>query len=168
MSDYGTRGGSERGSIETRRLRQGLGGMYDWDPFRGLFHGGAQQLFGLEVNRKEDGYEIEMPVPGFRPEDLEINYQDGVITIAARNERRSFTRSLTVPDDIDEDNIQAHVEHGMLLLELKEHPQRQAKRITVGTGRSGMQQVGTQSAGGQTTTGSTQSTQSQQSGQPGR
>jgi HSP20 family protein len=129
MNDYGGR--SERGSIEPRRARQGLAGMFDWDPFRGLFGGNWQQMLGMDVNRREDGYDVELPVPGFRPEDLEISYQDGVLTVTGRNERRNFTRSLTLPDDIDEDNIQARVEHGMLILTLKQHPKRQPKRITV-------------------------------------
>jgi HSP20 family protein len=133
MNDYGGRG-SERGSIEPRRGRQGLGGMLDWDPFRSLFQGNWQHMLGIDVNRRDDGFDVEIPVPGFRPEDLEINYQDGVLTVTGRNERRNFTRSLTVPEDIDEDNIQARVEHGMLILSLKQHPKRQPKRITVTAG----------------------------------
>lgn len=136
MNEF-NRGGSERGSIESRRGRQGLAGMFDWDPFRSLFPSNLQQMFGLDVHRKEDGYEIEMPVPGYRPEDLDISYQDGVLTISGHNERRNFTRSLTVPEDIDEDNIQAQVEHGMLILTLRQHPKRAPKRITVGSTTTG-------------------------------
>jgi HSP20 family molecular chaperone IbpA len=136
MNDYGSQS-SERGSIEPRRGRQGLAGMFDWDPFRSLFQGGWQQMLGINVQRREDGFELEMPVPGFRPEDLDISYQDGVLTVTGRNEKRSFTRSLTVPEDIDDDSIQARVEHGMLLLTLKQHPKRQPKRISVTTGTTG-------------------------------
>jgi HSP20 family protein len=153
MNDYGGR--SERGSIEARRGRQGLGGMFDWDPFRNLFQGNWQHMLGIDVNRREDGFDVEMPVPGFRPDDLEISYQDGVLTVTGRNERRNFTRSLTVPEDIDEDNIQARVEHGMLILTLKQHPKRQPKRISVTTGSQDIQQTT------QTTTGTTTDTEAQ-------
>lgn len=160
MNEYGGRGGSERGNIEPRRGRQGLGGMLDWDPFRAFFPANWQGL-GIEVSRREDGYEIEMPVPGFRPQDLDISYQDGVLTVSGRNERRSFTRSITVPEDIDEDSIQANVENGMLTIALRQHPKRQPKRITVSGTTEGAQQVGTSTSGSstQTTTGTTGSTQ---------
>ncbi len=143
MNDYGKR--TETGTPESRR---GFGSMFDWEPFRGFFPGNWQNMIGIDVRRSENGYEIEMAVPGFRPDDLEINYQDGVITVSGRNERRNFTRSITVPEDVDEENIDAHVEHGMLVLTLRQHPKRQPRRITVGSSRTTQQEPST-------TTGST-------------
>ncbi len=164
MDEYGKRG-SERGNIEPRRGRQGYGSMLDWEPFRGFFPGNWNEMFGIDVNRRDDGYEIHMAVPGFRPDDLDVRYQDGVITVVGRNERRNFTRSLTVPDDVDEENIQATVEHGMLVLTLQQHPKRQPRRINVASGGESAKQVGAskeQSAGsGRTTTGDTTSTTDQ-------
>jgi HSP20 family protein len=140
MSEVGGGGGSERGNIELRRGRQGLAGMFDWDPFRAFFPGNWQGL-GIDVHRREDGYEIEMPVPGFRPEHLDVSYQDGVLTVSGHNERRNFTRSLTVPEDIDDESIQANVENGMLTIVLRQQPKRQPKRITVTGGTVDTQQT---------------------------
>ncbi len=152
MNESGNRS-SERGSVEPRRSGMlGLGNLFDIDPFRAFFPGNWNQTLGMNVTRRENGYEIEMPVPGFRPEDLDVSYQDGVITVSGRNDRRTFTRSLTVPDDIDEENIQATVEHGMLVLTLSETPQKQARRIPVSTGAAGTQPSGG-SQTSQTTTG---------------
>jgi HSP20 family molecular chaperone IbpA len=145
-------GRGERGSIEPRRGRQGLSNIFDYEPFRGFFPGNWHQLYGIDVNRHDDAYEIEMAVPGFRPEDIEITYQDGVITVNGRNERRTFTRSLTVPEDIDEEQIEANVEHGILTLTLRQHPKRQPRKISVGT--RGQAQAG-QTARAQTMTGET-------------
>jgi HSP20 family protein len=147
MNDYDNRG-TERGSIENRRGRQGISGMFDWDPFRSLFPGSFQHTFGVEVTRSDDGYEIEVPVPGYRSEDLDISYQDGVITVSGRTERRSFTRAIMVPDDIDEEQMQARVENGMLIMTLKQHPARQPKRISIGT--PGEKQIGSQTSTGET------------------
>lgn len=133
MNEYNP-GGSQSGSIEPRRERPGLAGIFDWDPFRSMLTGNWQQIFGIDINRKDDGYEIEMPVPGFRPEDLDITYQDGVLTVSGRNEKRNFSRSLSLPDDVDEDRIEARVEHGVLCLTVKQHPKQQPKRITVTSG----------------------------------
>jgi HSP20 family protein len=130
MSDY-NRGGSERGSIQPRQARAGLAGVFDWDPFRSMLTGNWQHMFGIDVNRREDGYDIEMPVPGFRPMDLDVSYQDGVITVTGRNDKRTFSRTLSLPEDINEESIEAKVENGMLIISLKQTPKQQPKKITV-------------------------------------
>jgi HSP20 family protein len=127
--------GSERGSIQPRRAA-GIGSLFDlMDPFRAFlpgFPGSLQQMIGIDVNRKDDGYEIEMSVPGFKPEDLDVTYQDGVLSVTGRNEKgRNFTRSFTVPEDIDDERIEAKVEHGMLVLTLHQIPKRAARKISI-------------------------------------
>lgn len=132
MNDSGSRG-SERGSIEPRRGRQTLANLWDWDPlFRSFFPSNWQQMFGIDVNRKDDNYEIELAVPGYKPEDIDISYQDGVLTVSGRNPRRSFTRMLTVPEDIDENTIEANVENGVLTITMRQHPKAAPKKIAVG------------------------------------
>lgn len=121
---------SERGTIQPRRGR-GLESLWDWEPFRNLMPSNLSNLYGIDVTRTEDGYDVEVPVPGYRPEDVDITYQDGVVTVSGRSERRSFTRSLSVPEDIDEEHIEAHVEHGVLVLHLKQLPERQPRRINI-------------------------------------
>ena len=134
MADI-TKRDSERGTIQPRRGR-GLESLWDWEPFRSflpsnLMSGNLGSMFGIDVTRTEDGYDVEMPVPGFRPEDIDLTYQDGVIAVTGRNDRRSFTRTLSVPDDVDEEQIDAHVEHGILTIHLKQTPQRQPRRISI-------------------------------------
>jgi HSP20 family molecular chaperone IbpA len=129
MTDI-TRRESERGTIQPRRGR-GLESLWDWEPFRSLMPSTLSNMFGMEVTRTQDGYDVEIPVPGFRPEDIDITYQDGVITVSGRSDRRSYSRSLTVPDDVDEEQIDANVEHGVLTLHLKQLPQRQPRRISI-------------------------------------
>jgi HSP20 family protein len=158
------RGSSERGTIEPRRGgRQTFGNLWDWEPFRGFFPSTWQQAFGIDVRRRENGYEVEIPVPGFRPEDIDITYQDGIITVTGRNERRTFTRSLTVPEDVDEEGIEANVEHGILTLFMRQRPEKQPKRIAIKatTGEAGGQKAMTSGAG--TPSSTTQQSQTAQS-----
>lgn len=122
---------SERGTIQPRRGGRGLESLWDWEPFRNFIPGNLTNMLGIDVTRAEDGYEVEIPVPGYRPEDIDVTYQDGVITVSGRNERRTFTRSLSIPEDIDEERIEANVEHGILRLQLKQLPQRQPRRISI-------------------------------------
>jgi HSP20 family molecular chaperone IbpA len=121
---------SERGTIQPRRGR-GLESLWDWEPFRNFMPSNLSNMYGIDVSRTEDGYDVEIPIPGFRPEDIDITYQDGVITVSGRSERRTITRSLSVPDDIDEERIEANVEHGILTLHLRQLPQRQPRRISI-------------------------------------
>jgi HSP20 family protein len=74
---------------------------------------------------------VEVPVPGFKPEDVEVTFQDDVLSVNAKSERRSSSRSFTVPDDVDPDKIEARVTNGMLALSLARRPEAQPRRITV-------------------------------------
>ncbi len=64
---------------------------------------------GLDISRTADGYVVEIPVAGFKPEQIDITYKDNVLSVSGTNERRTFTRSLMLPDEIDSDDVDAHV-----------------------------------------------------------
>ena len=107
-----------------------LGDWLGWDPFRSFFgnYGGAAVL---EISRSENGYTVEVPAPGFKPSEIDVTFEKGVLTISGKSEKRQFTRTLLLPDEIDSENIGAHVEHGMLTLTLNVHPKAQPKKIEV-------------------------------------
>jgi HSP20 family molecular chaperone IbpA len=102
--------------------------LLGFDPFQSLRSNWA---FEYDVTRTENGYEVEVPMPGFRPDDVEVTFQDDVISVSAKSERRSFSRSFTVPEDVDPEKIEARVSDGMLLLTLARRPEAQPKRISV-------------------------------------
>jgi HSP20 family molecular chaperone IbpA len=114
------------------RERNGEGGLltrpfsdlWNWDPFR-------VQSFGVDIARTETGYTVEVPVPGFKPDQIEVTLEDGLLTVKGRSEKRNFSRTFTVPEDVDEERIEAQVEHGMLTLTLTLLPKAQPKRISV-------------------------------------
>jgi len=102
--------------------------MLGYDPFRRFFSNADPQI---DVIRTEQGFQVEIPVAGFRPDQVEITVKETVLTVTGKNDRRAFTRSLQLPDDIDDQNIEASVEHGMLTLSLRRHPEAQPRRIEV-------------------------------------
>ena len=122
-------------SLVTRE-RSGQGGLlarpfsdlWGLDPFRLL---GSGAPYGVEINRTESGYTVEVPVPCFKPDHIEVTLEDGLLTVKGKNEKRSFTRTFTIPEDVDEERIEANVEHGMLALTLALTPKAQPKRIAV-------------------------------------
>jgi len=108
--------------------------MAGWTPFRDLlgfdpFH--LMRGFEYDVTRTENGYEVEVPVPGFKPEDVEVTFQDDIVSVNAKGDRRAFARSFTVPEDVDPDKIEARVSNGMLVLTLARRPEAQPRRIAV-------------------------------------
>jgi HSP20 family molecular chaperone IbpA len=114
-----------RGTLGGRSL---FGDVLGFDPFRAF---PATTGYGFEISRAENGYRIELPVPGFRPEQIDVTIEDRVLTIVGKSERRNFTRTVVIPEEIDAENIGANVEHGMLTLELHVHPKAQPRKIAV-------------------------------------
>jgi HSP20 family protein len=119
-----------RGTLGGRSL---FGDVLGFDPFR-AFPAGAS--YGFEIARAENGYRVELPVPGFRPDQIDVTIEERVLTIVGKNEKRSFTRTVVIPEEIDAENIGANVEHGLLTLDLHVHPKAQPRKIAVG-GSSG-------------------------------
>lgn len=118
------------------RSNSGAGGrslfadVLGFDPFRGVYPNVAAS-FGFDIQRVEGGYRIELPVPGFKPHEIDVTIEDRVLTVVGKSEKRQFTRTLVVPEEIDAENIGAKVENGMLELELRLHPKAQPRKIEV-------------------------------------
>lgn len=84
-------------------------------------------LLRLEDESKEGVYEVRAELPGVDPvEDVEVTVLDGRLTIKALRTRTtesngisefsygSFTRTVTLPDGADEDDISATYDRGIL------------------------------------------------------
>ncbi len=106
----------------SRRL---LGDFLGFDPFR------AVEPTGFDINKTGTGYAVELPVPGFGPDHIDVSLEDRVLTISGKSERRNFTRALLIPEEIDADTIGAKVENGMLTISLNTHPKAQPRKIEV-------------------------------------
>jgi len=106
-----------------------LADFFGFDPFRAL--AGNTYGYQAEIQKTGDGWVLELPVPGFRPEQIEVTVEDRVLTVAGKSERRTFQRSFVVPEEIDPDAIEAKVENGLLSLSLRLHPKAQPRKIAV-------------------------------------
>ncbi len=105
----------------------------------------------LDVREVEGGYEIQAPVPGFDPDDVEVTLTEGLLKIEAKHAeessqekggylrrevaRANYQRTLQLPADIKEDGIQASFENGVLILTVPKVPRSQPKKIQI-SGRS--------------------------------
>src|SRR5581483_4570423 len=116
------------GQAAAMMQRSPLQGLFGFDPFQAVV---GNWDYGFEVTRTESGYLVEVPVPGFNASTVEVSLKDGIVSVNAKNERRTFSRSFTVPEDVDPDKISASVTDGMLSITLERHPAAQPKRIIV-------------------------------------
>lgn len=117
--------------------------------------------FHLPVNieETENGYRIQAPVPGFKPDDVEVTFDEGVLTIDARRteEKRTekenlvrrevafgnYRRQIPLPGDVRADDITASFENGVLTIEVPRARKPQPKRIQIQGGeKQGKQLAG--------------------------
>jgi HSP20 family protein len=128
--------------------------MLHWDPLRQLLGGGAlqqvpSQLFTphFEVKETPDAYVFKADLPGVQEKDLEITLSQGRLSVSGRrdmekreeNERfytversyGSFTRTFTLPSDIDEARVEAELRDGVLALRVPKSAEQQPKKIAL-------------------------------------
>lgn len=114
-------------------------------------NGGAEMMnLPVDIRQTDSEFVLEASVPGFRPEDVEVTFDDGVLTIRGqrnfeneekhgqyvRRERRltSVYRQIGLPAEVRADEISASFEHGVLRVTVPRAQKAQPKRIPVTAG----------------------------------
>lgn len=108
----------------------------------------AKNLMNTDVREVENGYEIDMNLPGFKKDEVEIQLQDGCLTVSAakgldkdeedkkgryiRQERYagSLSRSFYVGADVEPQDVKAKYENGVLKLFV---PKAEVKQVPAQT-----------------------------------
>ncbi len=106
----------------------------------------------VDIAERKDAYLVTAELPGVGTEDLEITFQDGLLTIQGerhpaadtggekvhRSERRygAFRRSITLPRHVQADKIEASAQDGILQILVPKAPEAHAQRIQVRPGKS--------------------------------
>jgi HSP20 family protein len=130
------------------RAKAGEAGTRAWAP-------------ALDIAERNDAYVVTVEVPGIKPEELNITLENGVLTISGerrfeaetkeqqfhRIERRygAFRRSVTLPDRVKADAVEASFEDGLLQVVVPKAEEAKPKRIEIRAGRPSVE--GTSSTG---------------------
>ncbi len=101
----------------------------------------------VDIREEAEYYVIDADLPGVRPDDIEINMENGMLTIKGsrqaqsqesgpnykRTERASgvFYRRFSLPDTADADRISARSELGVLQVTIPKQEKLQPRRIKV-------------------------------------
>lgn len=112
----------------------------------------------LDVKEVENGYQIQAPVAGFKPEEVDVTFSDGVLRIHAQRTQQSqqeqgnflrkevsygnFQRAIQLPGDVKADDITASFEDGMLTVTVPKVPRPQPKKIQIKGGSQKQQLSG--------------------------
>lgn len=100
----------------------------------------------IDMYETENEVVVEAPLPGFTPEEVEIELQNNVLTLKAeRTEEREreeatyhvrerrygrFYRKLALPTDVNADEAEAVFENGILKLQLPKAEAAKPRKIT--------------------------------------
>ncbi|SFK97313.1 heat shock protein Hsp20 [Geodermatophilus ruber] len=108
---------------------------------------GADRWMPLaDIEETDDAYVIELELPGVSDDDVEIQIDGRELTVSGEikeRERKGLLRrrtrrvgefyySLTLPDEIDEDNISAHLDRGVLTIRVPKTQQGPSRRVAIG------------------------------------
>lgn len=117
--------------------------FYDDKAEKKLYGHHAANLMKTDIQEHDDGYTLEMDLPGFKKDEIKVELNNGYMTISAakgldedekdkksgkyiRRERYtgSCQRSFYVGEDVTEEDIKAEFKHGILKLFV---PKKEAK-----------------------------------------
>ena len=106
----------------------------------------------VDITERKDAYVVTAELPGFGTDDLEITFEDGLLTIQGerhpapdmagekvhRAERRygAFRRSITLPTHVQADKIDASAQDGVLQILVPKAHEVRAKQIKVHPGKA--------------------------------
>ncbi len=104
----------------------------------------------MDLVEENGEYVLHADLPGVREDDVKVELEDNVLTVSGerssqheqekdgyrRIERAygSFTRSLTVPDGVAADSVQAHFENGVLTVRIPKPEQRKPHKVAISVG----------------------------------
>ena len=105
----------------------------------------------VDISERRDAYLVMVELPGVKAGDVEITFEDGLLTIQGerqfahgsaeqkmhRTERfyGAFRRSITLPSHVKADAIEAWAQDGVLQIMVPKAPEVRAKRIQVRVGQ---------------------------------
>ena len=123
-----------------------------FDAFFGQTDQGRRWVPPIDLVEAEDHFVLKADLPGLAEGDVNIEVQDGTLTISgerqAEHEQRekgwyriersfgSFNRSLTLPDGVDPDRIDASFANGVLEVRIPKPEERKPRRISISGGNS--------------------------------
>ena len=115
-----------------------------WGKKNPLYGKHAQNMMKTDIRETDGSYELDVDLPGFKKDEIQLELNDGYLTISAekgldkeekdkkdkyiRRERYagSMSRTFYVGESVTENDIHAKYENGILTLDV---PKEEAKKV---------------------------------------
>jgi HSP20 family protein len=121
-------------------------------PAPGRGNGGARRWMpAMDLVETADHYVLRADLPGLSDEDVNVQLEDNMLTISGerkaehesnqegyyRLERAfgAFSRSLTLPDGVEPDGVQAHFDRGVLEIRIPKPAQKKPRQVQITLGK---------------------------------
>ena len=92
-----------------------------------------------------DGYTVEIELAGVKKDDLDIEIAGRRLTVTGERKERErvgilrrrervvgrFHCEVVLPDDVEEEGVEAHLDHGVLTVRIPKPPSRRPRRMEV-------------------------------------
>ena len=117
------------------------------DTFDNLEKGFANFVPAIDVYEEKDNVVVEATLAGIKPDDVEINVHDDVLTLEGKRETSSeideknyyrkevrsgsFNRSVVLPASVQADKAKADFKNGLLKVILPKEKKAKAKNIKI-------------------------------------
>lgn len=103
----------------------------------------------MDVTESADGFTVKASLPGWKPEDVNVTFENGSLTLSGewKDEKKtddestrthvreirqaSFVRTFQFPVDVEADKAQAQFENGVLMLKLPKADVVKPKQIKI-------------------------------------
>jgi HSP20 family protein len=123
-----------------------------WDPLRDydLSAPAAAFMPSFDVRETPDAYQFKADLPGIAEADLEISLEGTRLTVAGKREEEAlkdgershlsersqgrFSRTFTLPEDVEGEKVVAELRNGVLTLMVPKRPEVRPRKINVSLG----------------------------------
>ncbi|HJQ50808.1 MAG TPA: Hsp20/alpha crystallin family protein [Gaiellaceae bacterium] len=106
----------------------------------------------VDVHETEEEYLVKVDLPGVKADDVNVAVNENVLSLSGSRvaeetgqaqlvERPygSFVRTLTLPQGVDSDSIEAGYQEGVLELRIPKPAEQKPKKITIGVGKKAIE-----------------------------
>jgi len=129
------------------QLRREMDRLFETEPPSGGMVTAADWVPAVDIKETDKAFIITADIPGVDPKDIEVNMENGVLTIRGERKeekeeekegykriervRGTFYRRFTLPDTADAEKISAKSKNGVLEITIPKQEKVQPRKITV-------------------------------------
>jgi HSP20 family protein len=136
---------------ELDTIRSEMNRLFDAFVDQGTVPGGGPRWTPpMDLLETTEHYVLRADLPGISDDDVNIQLQDNVLTVSGQRKAEDasqqegyfrlerafgvFSRSLTLPDGVDSDAVQAHFDRGVLEIRIPKPEEKKPRQVQIALG----------------------------------